>query len=151
MAWGQLSTVMPDPFINAFVNEAEEPTPGDLANALGAALSLWDKLLADMANDSHIDLREWHSYSRKAGWSMRVKQGQRTILCLSPSRDVFRASFALGAKALQAAKHNGLPARVLKIINEAKRYADGTAIRIEVKKPTDLLIVKKLAAAKLEN
>jgi len=40
---------------------------------------------------------------------------------------------------------------VLKIISEAKRYAEGTAVRIDVKSPTDLLIVKKLAGAKLEN
>jgi hypothetical protein len=35
--------------------------------------------------------------------------------------------------------------------SEAKRYAEGTAVRIDVKSPTDRLIVKQIAAEKFEN
>ncbi len=129
------------------MGKEDEPTAAELA----AKQSLWDELLADLATEYSIDIQEWHSYSRKAGWAMRVKHGKRTILYLSPGHSAFRASFALGDKAVQAARRGGLPARVLKIISEAKRYAEGTVVRIDVKSPTVLLIVKKLAGAKLEN
>jgi hypothetical protein len=58
-------------------------------------------------------------------------------------------SFTLGDKAMQAARQSGLPQNVIKIINEARRYAEGTGIRIEMKKPKDIEIAKKLAAIKL--
>jgi hypothetical protein len=38
---------------------------------------------------------------------------------------------------------------VVKIINEAKRYAEGTAVRIEIKNAKDIETVTKLAGIKL--
>jgi hypothetical protein len=60
------------------------------------------------------------------------------------------ASFALGDKAVQAALRSKLPTGIVKLIKEAKRYAEGTAVRIEVKKPQDVGVVKTLAGIKLE-
>ena len=58
-------------------------------------------------------------------------------------------SFALGDKAVEAARQSRLPQSVIKTINEARRYAEGTGIRMEMKKPKDIEIVKQLAAIKL--
>ena len=44
-----------------------------------------------------------------------------------------------------------LPACVLQMIAEAKRYGEGTPVRIEVRKPKDLEMVKILAKIKVEN
>jgi hypothetical protein len=52
---------------------------------------------------------------------------------------------------MQAARRSKLPPGVIKILDEARRYAEGTAVRIEVHAAKDIAIVKKLAAAKLEN
>jgi hypothetical protein len=137
---------------NAFVEKPKKPTSAELAAALGpAAKALWDQLLAGLAERCEIDGQEWSSYSRKAGWSLRVKHKQRIIVYLSPCRGCFRASFALGDKALQTARQSGLPPGVVKILDQAKKYAEGTAVRIEVKAAKDLAIVEKLAAAKLAN
>jgi hypothetical protein len=132
---------------NAFVGKAECPSERELAAELGPAKALWDQLLAALADD--CDVQEWKSYSPKAGWALRLKHGKRAIVYLSPSAGCFMASFALGDKAVAAARESGLPARALKIVDEAKRYAEGTAVRIDVRGPGDLEIVKKLAAVKL--
>lgn len=136
---------------NAFVDKPTKPTNAELAAALGPAKTLWDQLLAGLAERCSIDVQEWSSYSRKAGWSLSVKHKQRVIVYLSPCQGCFRASFALGGKAVQAARQSGLPADVIRIIDQAKRYAEGTAVRIEVKAAKDLPIVEKLAAVKLAN
>jgi hypothetical protein len=52
---------------------------------------------------------------------------------------------------VEAARQSKLPQRVIKIINEAPRYPEGTGVRIDVKGPRDIPIVKKLAAVKLDN
>jgi hypothetical protein len=136
---------------NAFIDKLEKPTDAELEAALGPAKPLWDQLLTDLADEYKIDVQEWKSYSRKAGWSLRLIREKRTILYLSPCRGCFFVSFALGDKAIQAARQSRLPQQVIKIINEAKRYVEGTAVRIEVKKPKDVDIIKKLAAIKLDN
>jgi Protein of unknown function (DUF3788) len=135
---------------NVFVGKETKPTQAELAAELGASKALWDELVRDLAK-VHKLAREWNCHSKKAGWSLRLKRGERNIVYLSPLRGAFRASFALGDKAVQAARESGLPQRAIKIINEARRYAEGTAVRIDVTSSEDVGIVKKLAAIKLDH
>jgi hypothetical protein len=63
----------------------------------------------------------------------------------------FLASFALGERAVRAARQSGLSEQVVKIIDGARKYAEGTAVWLEVKSPGDVDIVERLAAVKLDN
>jgi len=134
---------------NAFVGKAERPSEAELAAELGSTKPFWDRLLTALAKQYYSDVQEWSSYSRKAGWSLKVKHMERTILYLTPSRGCFMASFALGEKAMKAARQSVLPQRAVNAINQAKRYAEGTAVRIEVHGTADVAVVEKLAAIKL--
>jgi len=49
------------------------------------------------------------------------------------------------------ARKSTLPPEVLDTIADAKRYAEGTAVRIAVRKAEDLEVVKILAKIKIEN
>ena len=132
---------------NAFIGRPKPPTDDELSAVLGAARALWDQLLSELA----LPTQEWHSYSVKAGWALRLKQGKRTILYVTPCAGSFRVSFALGEKAMQAARESKLPAPVMKILDESPRYAEGTGVRLDVTAKKDLAIVRKLVAAKLAN
>jgi hypothetical protein len=136
---------------NAFIGRKEKPLEKDLAGALGPAKPLWDRLVAGLAAELDVVDQEWKSYSPKAGWSLRLIRLKRVVVYLSPSRGSFIASFALGDRAVQTALGSELPPAVLKTIKEAKRYAEGTGVRFEVKKPGDVDIIKKLAAIKVKN
>jgi hypothetical protein len=136
---------------NAFIGKAEKPTERDLALQLGPAKAVWDKLLVELAEDFDLLTSEWTSYSSKAGWSMRLKRGERNIVYLSPGRGCFMASFALGDKAVRAARDSKLPKMVLQIIDQAKRYAEGTAVRLDISGVKDIVAVKKLVGIKLAN
>jgi hypothetical protein len=136
---------------NAFINNAKQPTGAELTAELGRTKVLWDRLLEVLTHDCGLDSQEWNSYSRKAGWSLRVKHRARNVLYLSPHKGCFTASFALSDRGVRAARAAGFPPPVLKIIDDARRYAEGTAIRIEVRAAKDIRIVEKLAAIKLTN
>jgi hypothetical protein len=136
---------------NAFINKPKQPTDAELAAALGPAKATWDQLLADLAQEYGANVREWNSYSLKAGWSLRVKRKARTIVWLAPCPGAFRVAFILGDKAVLAAQEAKLPKRILKIINEAPKYPEGTGVRLEVKSSKDIATLKKLAAIKLAN
>ena len=134
---------------NAFIDKPKKPTTAELTAALGPAKALWDQLLAGLADELNLTVQEWNSYSRKAGWSLRLKHKDRNILYLSPCEGCFFVSFALGDKAVQAARQSGLPQSVIKIINEAKRYAEGTGVRLEIKEAKDIGTITRLAGIKL--
>ena len=132
---------------NAFIGRTKPPTDEELSTELGAARALWDELLTELA----LPIQEWNSYSPKAGWSLKLKLKKRTIVYLAPCRGSFRVAFVLGDKAIEAARQLKLPKAVLKIIDEAPRYAEGTGVRLEIAARKDLAAVKKLAEVKLAN
>jgi Protein of unknown function (DUF3788) len=136
---------------NAFAGQATQPTERELASVLNDSHPLWQNLVADLKKELNLDRQEWNSYSVKAGWSLRLQSKKRNIVYLSPRAGSFLASFALGDKAVAAARKSNLPPHVLKIVNAAKRYAEGAAVRIEVRAAKDVDVVKTLAKIKLEN
>jgi hypothetical protein len=136
---------------NSFINNAKQPTGAELAAELGRTKVLWDRLLEVLTHNCGLDSQEWNSYSRKAGWSLRVKHRARNVLHLSPHKGCFTASFALSDRGVRAARAAGFTPPVLKMIDDATRYPEGTAIRIEVRAAKDIGIVEKFAAIKLAN
>jgi hypothetical protein len=136
---------------NAFIGKVTNPTDKDLAAELGPAKPLWDQLISDLKAEHDVAEPEWNSYSKKAGWSLRLKYKKRVIVYLAPCHGCFRVALVLGDKAVKATHQVKLPARVAKIIDEAPRYAEGTGVRLEVKSAADIAVVKKLAAVKLQN
>ena len=132
---------------NAFIGKKTKPTDADVSKALGPAKALWDQVIEDLKKD--CPTKEWNSYSVKVGWSLKLKKKDRTILYLGPLAGGFRVAFVLGDKAVKAARESGLPKAMIKLIDEAKKYAEGTAVRFNVTSDEDVEAVKKLAAIKL--
>ncbi len=136
---------------NAFIGKPAAPTDEELTAALGAARSVWDQLLAELDREFGVNVYEWKHYSSKAGWSLRVKRKARTIVWLGPREGAFLAAFVLGDKAMQAAHAAKLPQRIVKAMNEAPKFPEGTGVRITMKTPKDIATVKTLAAIKIAN
>jgi hypothetical protein len=136
---------------NAFAGQAEQPTQKAVESALGNSWVLWKQLVAELKQEQKLDGEEWNSSGLKYGWSFRLHLKKRNIVYLGPRSGSFMASFVLGDKAIAVARKSNLPAYVLKMIAEAKRYGEGTPVRIEVSELEDLVPVKTLARIKVEN
>jgi hypothetical protein len=126
------------------------PSEVELSAFLGPSQPIWKELLAWLESQG-IARGDWKSVSPKYGWGLRPALRKRTILYLGPCQGCFRVSFVLGDKAVAAAKASDLPKKLQKEIAEARRYAEGTGVRIFVAKPVDLAVVRRLVALKLEN
>ncbi len=129
---------------NAFIGRTTKPRDVDVAAALGGAKPLWDQVVAELEREHGLK-PEWNSFSPKYGWSLRMKRKDRNIVYLGAYSGGFAAMLILGGKALQAARKN-LPSGVFA---DAKKYPEGTAVRVEMKTEGDLEIVKPLVLAKL--
>ncbi|HSB28065.1 MAG TPA: DUF3788 domain-containing protein [Pyrinomonadaceae bacterium] len=136
---------------NAFIGKKEQPTEAELTTALGPAKQAWQKLLSELAQEYRTMTTEWKSHSIKWGWTLRVMRGKRTILWLSPHEGCFGVAFIFGGKAMTALEQCKLPKRIIKAISEAKKYPEGTGVRLEVKKAQEVSVLKKLVAIKVAN
>jgi hypothetical protein len=137
--------------LSAFDDKSSKPKGAELASVLGRASALWEGLIAHLAAEYQPFVKEWKFSGAKWGWSLRLKHKKRTILYMTPCKRHFLVGFALGEKAVKAAHQSDLSDSVLTIIDEAKKYAEGRAVRIEVRTKRDLSNVEKLAAIKMAN
>jgi len=134
---------------NAFAGKPTRPTEKELYGALGSSAEAWEQLLADLATEYAVAEQEWKSVSPKYGWSLRLKKGKKTIIYLSPGKGCFGVALVLGNKAVQSAKRKGLSKGILRALEEAPRYAEGTGIRLAVRSTAALVDICKLVAAKM--
>jgi hypothetical protein len=137
--------------LSAFDDKARPPRDDELAAMLGSTFAFWNELKKRVASRFAPLSIEWGFTSRKTGWGVRLKREKRTILYMTPCKGYFTASFALGEKAVQAAHESDLPASVLKVIDSAKKYAEGRGVRLEVTSAEDVRSVEKLAVIKMAN
>jgi len=68
-----------------------------------------------------------------------------------PGPGYFVASFALGESACLATPQSGLPPQVLEMVQNAPKYPEGWAVRLEVRSKKDLASVEQPASIKMAN
>jgi hypothetical protein len=137
--------------LSVFSDKSRLPQDDDLAATLGSTFVFWNELKGLIASKFTPLSVEWGYASKKTGWGLRLKREKRTILYMTPREGYFLASFALGEKAVKAAHDSDLPISVLKVIDSAKKYAEGRGVRLEVRSAEDVSNVEKLAVIKMAN
>jgi len=137
--------------LSAFDDKLRKPGASDLEKVLGRTSAHWDSLTTHIAAEYAPLDETWNFAGAKWGWSLRLKQKKRTVLYMTPCKGHFLVGLVLGEKAAKAAHDGNLPDSALTIIDEAKKYAEGRAVRIEIKNKKDLEIAKKIAAIKMAN
>jgi hypothetical protein len=137
--------------LSVFDDKSKLPRNDDLAATLGSAFVFWNELKRLIASRFAPPSIDWGFTSKKTGWGLRLKREKRTILYMTPCEGYFMASFALGAKAVKVAHESDLPVSVLEVIDNAKKYAEGRGVRLEVRSAEDVRNVEKLAVIKMAN
>jgi Protein of unknown function (DUF3788) len=136
---------------NAFVGHPAKPSSLEVATALGPSIAVWTQFIDWLADTHDVLVHEWKSDSLRYGWSLRLKKKDRTIVYLGPCHGCFRVAFVLGSRAMDVVRQTHFPPAVEQAIAEAPHYAEGTGIRLIVRKPADLLPLRTLAEIKLAN
>jgi hypothetical protein len=137
--------------LSAFGDKSAKPKVNALKKTLGRTSSHWDNLVAYIAGEYAPLDNTWNFGGANWGWSLRLTHKKRTILYMTPCKGRFLVGFVLGEKAVKAARCSALPRSTVVAINKAKKYAEGRAVRIEIKNKSDLAVVKTLASVKMEN
>lgn len=134
--------------LSSLDDRSQVPDEDALSRVLGRAWEHWESLLAGVQSSDDRWSGEWNFGGPKYGWSLRLKQGRRTIVYLIPGTGRFLVGFVLGEMAVRSALEAGLSPAVVDLIQGAPKYAEGRGFRLEVKSRSGVEQAKKLAAIK---
>ena len=137
--------------LSAFDDKAHEPQSIELDDVLGNAAELWTQLISRVRLEFDPLAEDWGFSGKKWGWALRLKNKKRAVLYMTPSSGFFLVGFALGEKAVAAAHRSALPQSVLDCIDNSQRYAEGRAVRLEVRSDHDVDNVLEIARIKMAN
>jgi hypothetical protein len=127
----------------------QPPTGAGLTARLGAAAGLWRSAVSQATERAPGLAEAWHFAGAKIGWSLRLVDGDRIIVYLTPDAGAFRVGLVLGAKAVAAAREAGLSTTAAAILDKAPRHAEGYGVRFQVAASADLEPFDELLAIKL--
>lgn len=136
--------------ISIFTDKAIVPTEKDLADKLDTAYELW-KRIHDLVFDKYPDgLAEWNYPGKKYGWSFRIKDKKRAILYFLPYDRSFKVAFVFGDKATNEIMDSPISDKIKTELKQAKKYAEGRGIRIDVTDDSIISDIEKLIDIKLK-
>lgn len=89
----------------------------------------------------------WEKY----GWSYRIKDKRRAIIYFLPRDKFFKVAFVFGQKATDIIMASDIDDDIKAELLQARKYAEGRGIRIEIKNELIISDIKKLIEIKLAN
>lgn len=136
---------------SVFTDKAKKPSEKDVAEKLGSTYPLWKRLHAFVIERYPGGTEEWNYPGPKYGWSFRIKDKKRVLIYFLPREKYFKVALVFGDKATEAVLHGNVSAAIKDELKQAKKYAEGRGIRIDVKKASVLPDIEQLIEIKLKH
>ena len=86
--------------------------------------------------------REWRFYGPRIGWQFKVTHKKKALFWLTPQEGSFRLGFAVRDNEKEILLNSKLPAKIKEELATAKRYPEGYPLRMQVKKHSDMRVVR---------
>lgn len=134
-----------------YTEKLVEPDDKMLTYDLAETRSYFDKIAEFIESEYGDFTPEWKFYNQKSGWILKMFSKKRNVLFIVPCNKYFRVAFTFGDKASDLIFNSKLPDFIKKDLFEAKKYAEGRTIQIEVKIANDLDNILEMIRIKLTN
>ncbi len=138
--------------ISAFSDKAVIPNEKMVEEVLETTASLWQQLQNQVAKSYPEVKGEWKHYGKAAGWIYKLYSGKRNLLFFIPQKKAFRLRLVFGEKAIKLLlSHPDLPQLLKEDLKNARAYAEGRSIDIDINDQELLPVVGELIKIKYEN
>jgi len=134
-----------------FDDKTTEPNDKMLAGVLGKSNQLWQEITKNLKAKYGELIEEWKFYGQKSGWILKTLRKKRNLFFFIPLKGSFQVSFVFGDKAVAAVEKSGLPQELITELKDARKYAEGRGLRIDVKNSADVENIIKLVEIKVNN
>ena len=137
--------------VSFFGDKEKKPTTQKLTKALGNSNSLWKEIKENLKAEYGELTEEWKFYGQKSGWVLKTLLKKRNLFFFIPLEGFFRISFVFGDKAVAAVEKSKLPKKLIADLKNARKYAEGRGLNIDVKRSADVEHISKLVEIKVNN
>ena len=134
-----------------FMEKTDMPNNEKLQKALGNSFELWQTIKHFVLTQYPKGIEDWNFPGAKYGWSFRIKDKKRAIIYFLPFNNYFKVAFVFGQKATDIIMQSNINGQIKKELIEARVYAEGRGIRLEVKDYSAIPDIMELIKIKLSN
>ena len=136
--------------ISVFTDKGEIPNDEKLKEAIDNTYEIWKIIKTKVFELYPSAVKEWNFPGVKYGWSFRIKDKKRAILYFLPREKFFKVAFLFGQKAFNEIMQSGIREAIKSELKEARVYAEGRGIIIDVKDKSILDDIQQLIQTKLK-
>lgn len=136
---------------SAFGDKNQMPDEEILASVLGETKTFLDQICHFIESETGQLTPEWKHYGQKAGWTLKLISKKRNLLFVLPESGYFLVGFVFGDRAVEAVLKSQLPETIKNELVNARKYAEGRGIRLEIKDDSQMESVLQLIRIKLDN
>ena len=134
-----------------FTDKDTKPTVNDLEAVLGDTYEIWQYLAEFTKKQYPSATEDWYFSSEKYGWNFRVNDKKRALIYLLPRDKYFKIALSFGQKAFDKIMGSSISDTIKLELSNAKAYAEGRGIRIEVKDNSAVNDLEELIRIKISN
>ena len=134
-----------------FDDNSVKPDEKALLKAIGKTAGYWKKIKSNLENEYGELNEDWKYYGQKTGWLLKVLRKKRNLFFCIPLKGSFQITFVFGEKAVSAVQNSDLPEPIKLELKNARKYAEGRGLRIDVKSAKDVKNIQKLVQIKVKN
>jgi hypothetical protein len=128
-----------------------QPTDALLNQALKETAAVWNTIKRDIAEDCGELIEEWKYYGQKTGWLLKILLKKRNLFFFNPQDGFFTLNFVFGDKAVAAVEESDLPEAMKETLRNARKYAEGRGLSVDVRSPDQVSIIRTLVEIKVNN
>ena len=133
------------------MDKSSPPDEKALSRVLGNSFKTWVEIRDSVRKEHGPAVEEWKYYGVNSGWALKFLLKKRNLFFMSAQEKFFRIGFVFGDKAVDTIAKSDLPPALIREVKEAKRYAEGRGLRLEVRNHSSVRNVLKLVDIKVHS
>jgi hypothetical protein len=134
-----------------FNDKNEKPNDDLLSEKMGAAFQYWLEIKKYLEKQYGSTTEDWKFYGKNYGWQLKTLMKKRNLFFLIPHQSFFKIVFIFGDKAVHEIEKSDISDQIKNEIINAKKYAEGRGLAIEVKDRKYLSDINMLIDIKINN
>ena len=134
---------------NVFTAKETQPDEKMVMEKLGTNYAHLESIRQFIDDEIGATTREWKFYGKKYGWNLKTFLKKRNLFFIIIYDGYFSIGFVFGEKAVKSVLDSDIDPSLKKELEEARKYAEGRGLAIQVDNADCLKDIKQLVRIKV--
>ena len=134
-----------------FVEKNSKPDDRLMSEKIGKTFQYLQEIRKFIKENFGTTTEEWKFYGQKYGWQLKTFLKKRNLFFIIPFESFFKIVFIFGDRAVEQIKKSDIADNLKNEVINAKKYAEGRGLSIEVYNDSHISDIKELIDIKISN